>query len=237
MKPHHIFPLLISLLFLGSNALTAQEEAPVETVEDSIVYKEQYGLRIGIEITRPVRTFFEDDFKGFELLGDYRIYEDYYLAAEIGNAQKLMNEPNVVANYKGSYIKVGANYNAYNNWQGMQNSIFVGLRYGFSTFSSELLEYSIYTQDNYFEPDIRTDPKEYNNLTASWLELQLGVKVEILNNLYLGAHVALKRRITQTTPLNFDNLYIPGFNRTYDGSTYGTGYGYSISYLIPFYKM
>ncbi len=34
----------------------------------------------------------------------------------------------------------------------------------------------------------------------------------------------------------FDNLYIPGFNRTYDFSEFGAGFGYGISYLIPIYK-
>ena len=118
----------------------------------------------------------------------------------------------------------------------MQNLIFVGLRYGFATFSSELQEFSIYTTDPYFEPDIRTEGREFNNLTAGWVEIQLGIKVEVLNNVYLGTHVQLKRMVNETQPTNFDNLYIPGFNRTYDDSTWGVGYGYSISYLLPFYK-
>ncbi|MFO7719393.1 MAG: DUF6048 family protein, partial [Gillisia sp.] len=46
----------------------------------------------------------------------------------------------------------------------------------------------------------------------------------------------VKRMVTQSTPSNFDNLTIPGFNRTYDDSSFGVGYGYTISYLIPLYK-
>ena len=30
-------------------------------------------------------------------------------------------------------------------------------------------------------------------------------------------------------------LYIPGFNRTYDGS-FGVGFNYTVSYFIPIYK-
>lgn len=232
MRSPHIFIFFISF-FLLPELTNAQEVS----AEDSIDVKDQYGLRVGIELTKPIRTLFEDDFRGFEILGDFRIYEDYYLAAEIGNSAAVMTEPYVTAEFKGSYIKLGANYNAYNNWEGMQNSIFVGLRYGFSTFSSELLEYEIYTTDPYFEPDIRFETQEFNNLTASWLELQLGIKVEVLKNIYLSTHVALKKRVSETEPLNFGNLYIPGFNRTYDRSSIGVGYGYSISYHIPLYKM
>ena len=46
----------------------------------------------------------------------------------------------------------------------------------------------------------------------------------------------LKRKISEDKPDNFGNLYIPGFNRTYDYSEFGVGYGYTISYLIPIFK-
>ena len=35
--------------------------------------------------------------------------------------------------------------------------------------------------------------------------------------------------------VNFDNLYIPGFNRTYEGK-FGAGFNYSVSYFLPLYK-
>ncbi len=231
MKQQHIFILLISLGF-HSSAIFAQQVRDTDTVDA----REKYGLRVGIDLTKPVRTFIEEDYQGLELTADYRLYENIYLAGEIGNEQNVISEPNVTASAKGSYIKLGGNYNFYNNWTGMQNIIFVGARYGFATFSSELREFSIYDRDPYFEPDIRTEDREFSNLTAGWLELQLGTKVEVLNNLYLGVHVQLKRMVNETEPTNFDNLYIPGFNRTYDGSSVGVGYGYSISYLIPLYK-
>lgn len=232
MKQKHIFLLLINAVILFPSVLFAQAEQPADTLD----YREKFGLRIGVDLSKPLRTILEENYQGFEITGDYRLYKDYYLAGEIGNEKNVISEPNVTAEAKGSYIKLGVNYNAYDNWRGMENLIFAGLRYGFATFSSELQEYSIYSGNNYFEPDIRTEPREFNNLTASWVELQLGIKVEVLNNVFLGTHVQLKRRVTQTQPSNFDNLYIPGFNRTYDDSTIGVGYGYSISYLIPIYK-
>ena len=227
-----IFILCISLVLLQTSLVFAQ----TETIEDSLVYQEKYGLRLGVDLSKPLRTLLNEHYRGLELKGDYRVYENYYLAAEIGNEKNRVSEENVAASADGSYIKLGADYNAYENWQGMQNLIYVGLRYAFSTFSTKLESYSIYTRNQYFERDTRTEPQEYNNLTANWIELQLGIKVEVLNNLYLGTHVELKRRIGQSAPSNFDNLYIPGFNRTYDDSSFGVGYGYSISYLIPIYR-
>ncbi len=231
-----IFFLLISFSWLFSSEVAAQEnqQAPLQ---DSLEYREKYGLRVGIDISKPIRSLFDEDYRGLEVKGDYRIYKDYYLAAELGNEKNRIIQENVTASASGSYIKLGADYNVYENWRGMQNLIYVGLRYAFSSFSSELESYSIYTRDPYFERDTRIEPQEYNNLTANWLEFQLGIKVEVLSNLYLGTHVELKRRLGQSTPGNFDNLYIPGFHRTYDGSSIGVGYGYSVSYLIPLYRL
>ena len=230
MKQRHIFLLLISIAFHSSVVFGQQPQT------DTVDTREKYGLRLGLDLTKPARTFIEDEYQGFEIKGDFRLYENVYLAAEIGNEKNVISEARVTALSKGSYIKLGANYNMYDNWAGMENLIFVGLRYGFATFSSELQEFSIYTTDPYFGSDIRTETREFNNLTAGWIELQLGIKVEVLNNVFLGTHVQLKRRVNETQPNNFDNLYIPGFNRTFDESSFGVGYGYSISYLIPFYK-
>ena len=36
--------------------------------------------------------------------------------------------------------------------------------------------------------------------------------------------------------LNFENIFIPGFGRTYDSSKVGTGFSYTLSYLLPIYK-
>jgi hypothetical protein len=223
----------ISLLLVFCQKGFSQEEIPADSVA---VAKEKYGLRLGVNLSKPVRSLLDEDYRGFEILGDYRVYKDYYLAAEIGNEKFVFQEPNINAEISGSYFKIGANYNAYDNWAGMQNSIFVGLRYAFSTFSETLTEYRIYTGSDYFEPDVRFADEKYAGLTSSWLEFQAGLKAEVLNNLYLGVHVELKYQIGEKGPRNFDVLYIPGFNKTYDGSNFGVGWGYSVSYMIPFYR-
>ena len=46
----------------------------------------------------------------------------------------------------------------------------------------------------------------------------------------------LERRVFETEPENFENLYIPGFGRTFDSGNFGVGFGYNVSYLIPLYK-
>lgn len=235
MQQQHIFVFFISLwLGLAASNLLAQEEV---VIIDSIPAKTQYyGLRIGVDIAKPLRTLLDDDYSGFEITGDFRIKDRYYLAAEIGNENRITDLPNINSTSTGSYIKAGFNYNAYDNWLGMNNLIYAGVRGGFSTFSQDLNSYTIYTTTDLFEDDTRTDSRSFSGLSASWLEFQLGVQVELFSNIYLGANVQIKRSITNTEPDGFENLFIPGFGKTTDGSSFGVGYSYTLSYLIPFFK-
>lgn len=229
---YRYFSSLIFILLLGISAKAQQTAA----VNDTVEYTEKYGIRVGVDLSKLLRTLIDDTYSGIELVGDYRVYKNYYIAAELGNEEIIFEGDNIETITNGSYIKVGGDYNAYENWLEMQNAIFVGLRYGFATFSQTLDSYRIYTSSDYFGPDIREDDSETTGLTASWAEVIIGIKVEVLNNLYLAANVQLKRRIGQNSPGNFDNLAIPGFGRTYDSSEFGAGFGYTISYMIPFYK-
>ena len=58
----------------------------------------------------------------------------------------------------------------------------------------------------------------------------------ILNNFFVGLNIQLKGRLSETQPDNFENIYIPGFGRTFDSGNFGFGFGYNVSYLIPLIK-
>lgn len=229
----HTLLFFISLLLVALTPVVAQE---VEQVPDSTAYRQAYGLRVGVDLSKIARTLLEDGFTGFEIQGDFRVTDKMYAALELGNEERVWDEGKINSIATGSYAKVGVDFNAYNNWLGMNNAIFTGLRYGFSTFRQELVSYEVFITDQTIPAEVRTEPQEFTGLTASWAELIVGVKTEIFNNLYLSLNVQLKRKISETKPDNFDNLIIPGFNRTYDESEFGVGYGYTISYLIPIFK-
>ncbi len=233
MKLKHILLFCISILCVSFSTMAQENNAKAT---DSVSKETKYGIRIGLDLAKPIRTLLEDGYSGFEILGDFRLTNKFYIAGEIGNDKKDRFESNINSRSSGGYIKLGADYNAYNNWFGLNNAIYGGLRYGFSTFKQELLGYQIYTTDQTFPPTTVAEPTEFNGLTAHWAELIVGVKTEILTNLYLSINLQLKHLLSEDKPENFDNLYIPGFNRTYDFSEFGAGFGYSISYLIPIYK-
>ncbi|GGG33742.1 hypothetical protein GCM10011344_38190 [Dokdonia pacifica] len=220
--------------------LSAQEnEDTTETATKDVTQQnvQYYGLRIGVDLSKPVRSLLDDQYSGLEIVGDFRVSNRYYVAAELGNETFTVDEfSNIDVTSSGSYIKAGFNYNAYNNWFGMNNLIYAGVRAGFSTFTQELNTYTISTSNTFFEEDVRTDTREFDGLNATWLEFQLGIQTELFSNFYLGINLQIKNRVTETEPDGFENVYIPGFGKTTDESKFGVGYGYTLSYLIPIFK-
>lgn len=224
-------------MLMFSVSANAQNDSIASTVIDSIKIKEKYGIRVGGDVGKLIRSFTDDDYTGFEVSADYRLKKRLYIAGELG-----FDEKNTVNDYlnvttSGSYIKAGIDYNLYQNWLDMDNMIYSGFRIGASSFSQNLNSYTIYNSNQYWAPQFSSsDLKEFSGLTAFWVEIILGIKAELFNNLYLGLNVQLKVLASETEPDNFENIYIPGFNKTYDSSGIGVGYSYTLSYRIPLYK-
>lgn len=205
--------------------------------QDSIpLPKDQnYGIRIGIDISKPIHTIFDSQNKGLEITADYRIKSNLFIAGEVGAADRTSQEDYFNFTTKGAYIKAGINLNAYDNWLDMQNEIFIGLRYGFSSFSHTINSITPNQYGTYFSGESLTEPINYDNLSAHWAEFIFGIKVEAFNNFFMGFSVSVKGILSQTTPDNFKNMYIPGVNSV-NLNNNGVGFNYTLSYLIPFTK-
>lgn len=226
------------MLLVFGVSVNAQNDSIISTVNDSTTIKLKYGLRVGGDLSKLIRSFTDNDYTGFEVNADYRIKNHLYIAGELGIEDKHSTTNYLDVNSKGSYLKAGVDYNMYRNWLNMDNMIFAGFRVGASTFSQTLNGYTTYNTDQYWK-DYQfstTESQNFSGLTAIWAELIIGIKAELFNNLYLGLNAQLKGLASETKPTNFENIYIPGFHKTYDSSKIGVGYGYTISYLIPLYK-
>ena len=239
MKKQHIssyFISLFSFLLLGVS-LHAQNDSIISTVNDSLKIKLKYGLRIGGDVGKLIRSFTDDNYSGFEVNADYRIKKSLYVAGELGVEEKTTINDYLDVTTSGTYLKAGVDYNMYKNWLDMDNMIYSGFRVGAAAFSQNLNSLTVYNTDQYWAPQYSSaESQKFNDLTAVWVELIIGIKVEIFNNLYLGLNLQLKISASQTIPDNFDNVYIPGFGKTYDSSGIGTGYSYFLAYRIPLYK-
>lgn len=241
MKLQHMLRYIISsIALLMFSIAAAQNDTEATTAKDSVPAKDNYGLRIGLDLSKPIRMLIEKDYRGFEVVGDFRLTKRFYLAAELGNEKKTVDDDQQNFTTEGSYIKLGFDFNAYKNWLGMENVIHAGLRYGYSTHKQTLNSYRIYQNNQLLETEesllITDNPREFSSLNAHWIEVVAGVKVKVYNNIYLGFSLRLNRLLSAKDPENFENLFIPGFNKVTSDSNIGAGFNYTVTYNIPIYK-
>ena len=206
------------------------------TINDKILNINK--IRLGFDVFKPIKSSSDGDNLNYEIVGDLQITENLYLAAEYGLTDRLIEDENINFNSNGSFLRFGFDYNMFKNWVGMDNSIFLGLRYGSSNFSNKIESYNVRNSDAYFSNFVDNNYQtiDHSNLTGNWLEIVAGVKVETFNNVYLGFSLRLNKLLSTQKPENFDNLYIPGFNKVTDDNTFGSGFNYTLTYSIPLRK-
>lgn len=222
------------------------QSKPIDTKpKDNVVHKQPYGIRFGVDLSRVLLSSLNDDYTGLELVGDYRLSQKYYLAAELGNEKMTRQEDAFNFTTSGNYIKLGFDYNTYANWYGEQNMIYTGVRIAYSTFNHTINNSQIFNSNRYWSPDgfaeSGNDPIELENRTATWVEGVFGIKAELFAHIYLGASVRLGALIpnknkTLKEENKFTDLYIPGFNKVTENSIFGLGYNLSLSYFLPLYN-
>ena len=221
-------------LFVFVNGFSQEQKTTVkETGKDTIIYKSPYGIRIGIDISKPILSSINGLYSGFEIVGDYRISKRFFIATEMGYEEKTSEEDYTNSTSKGSYLRLGFNYNVYENWLDMNNEILLGYRYGFSLFDQTLNSYTPNVNSTYFPSNSINTSITASSLNAHWSEFVFGIKVETFKNLFLSASASYKVLMSAKEPENFKTLFSPGFNRIFESST-GFGFNYTISYLIPF---
>ena len=106
---------------------------------------------------------------------------------------------------KGSYIKLGIDYNMFENWKGMDNLVYIGLRYARSAHELNVNDYLLFGTEHFFEDTLTTSGYSTGlrpDLNAQWMEFLAGIKVQLFNNLYMGFSLRLNVLANQNTPEN-----------------------------------
>ena len=234
MKLTHTWVFYISLL---SFCYSVSQENDNITINDSLnLQKEKsINLRVGFDLYRIILSRVSDDFDGFEIVGDLKVSENFFIALELGNLDitKQVEQVNFTTN--GNYFKVGFDYNMFENLEGMNNHITLGARIGSSRHDQTLNSYTILDRTRYWtNSDLPITngfaTGERPDLNALWFEVVLNFKVQILKNIYTGISLRLNRLISDKIPSNFDNIYIPGFNKKTQDNVFGAGFNYTLTY-------
>ena len=235
MKKKQIYIFIFSLFTI--NFIVGQEIENKKT--DSTIVKKKLinidKLSIGVDLYKPIYSSINDDDLSYELITSLRIFKDFSIASEIGSLDKYVEDENINFTSTGEYMKFGFDYNLFNNWTGMDNSIYLGMRFATSSFNNKIDNYTLRNPDSYWSNNVTSNYETINhsNQNANWIELLVGIKVETIKNIYLGISLRLNRLLSNTTPNNFNNLYIPGFNKVTDDNSWGSGFNYTLTYSLP----
>ena len=234
MKLTHTWVFYISLL---SFCYSVSQENDNISINDSLNLKKEksINLRVGFDLYRIILSNISDGFDGFEIVGDLKVSENFFIALELGNLDitKQVEQVNFTTN--GNYFKVGFDYNMFENLEGMNNHITLGARIGSSRHDQTLNSYTILDRTRYWtNSDLPITngfaTGERPDLNALWFEVVLNFKVQILKNIYTGISLRLNRLINDKIPSNFDNIYIPGFNKKTQDNVFGAGFNYTLTY-------
>jgi hypothetical protein len=244
MRKQHTWAFCISFLCFslsGFGQVNDKEELQPTVTLDTLKQKEKtpLSLRFGADLYRLTRSQFSDEYNGFEFVTDLRIRKKMFLALEIGNETITKQSEQVNFTTRGSYYKVGFDYNMYENWKGMNNHVHLGVRIASSNHSHILNAYTLLDRTPFwpnFDEAVNTGfaTGERSNLNAQWFEVVAGFKVELLSNIYMGLSLRLSRLLNYEKPENFDAVYIPGFNQKTDENKFGASFNYTLTYNIPF---
>lgn len=222
-----------SLLFLVTVAMAQSEKE-----SDSMFIKERYGLRLGVDLSKPLRGILEDGYNGLEFVADMRVTKKLYAAVSFGTEDRTKEEDLYKMQTKGWFARAGIDINTYKNTHGTDHHIYFGFRYAYTNYSQELLQYDIYNNNPYFREEENALERsaalgKQEGLKAGWLETMIGAKVQFFTNFYLGASVRINYLLHQDDTENLPNNWIPGFQKITDGSAWGMTINYTISYRIP----
>lgn len=184
------FIAITTLLLINANnsCLYAQENQEEKTVASTDTIPFWQGFRLEVDIAQPLFTALGvTESYTFEGALIVNLKQKYMPVFELGVAG-LNNKESAngsVFSTNGMFMRFGVDYNMikYNPQASTNNFFVVGLRLGHSTFSYDLN--NVVLEDPYWGG---ATTENYPDMSSSkfWFEIVAGLKVEVVNNVYLG---------------------------------------------------
>jgi hypothetical protein len=201
-------------------------------VKDSI-YAVNGGLRIGVDISRFVAMAFQPYRTDVTVQADLRLNKGLYAALETGFNRTSHSDTSYTYKGTGACVTIGVDYDFLKKKEKEEkNMVYAGIRYGFAHNSYEVPAYLIH--NDYWNTNIEgAYPK--TSMSAHWVELVFGLRVEVLKNFFLGWGVREKIMISNSASKEFPPIIIPGFGSGTKNSQFDLTY--TVSYYFPLYKI
>lgn len=197
----------ISILLLTATVNASAQDVEEEEEERVAIVDSAHQLRLGFDISRILFNQLQKDKEkriSYELELDFYWRKDLYIVAEGGWGDATLNYPDLAYSSSNIFFRAGVNKSLLprlkqNDW----DMAFIGLRYGVGLINRSNANYTI--TDSTWGIVSGTVPG--TGLTAHWIELTGGVRVEIAKHLFLGWNMRGKfmvnaKQFTELPPYN-----------------------------------
>lgn len=216
---------ILGLTFLLSFAVSA---SAIKEKKKEVKYVPLYqGIHIGLNLS-PVQALYSDNWNA-SIKADVNLKNKYLPTLEVGctNFNKT-NDGGINFTSLGRFLKAGVNLPLNMSGDKAENMFFVGAHCGFSAFSYDLNDLAYTT--NYWGGSSNVSSLQNEKAIASWLELVVGVRVQVAGPISLGWTAQYKTIMHVSNGKNSIPPYIPGYGLNVDPMP---GIVFHIYYRLP----
>ena len=201
------------------------------TYRDSLI-EIQHALRIGVDLIAPLSPVLGNkDDSGWLVKSDFRLTPRLYAAADFGYSKRKLDFSIQTVNVDGWFARAGIDYSVIRGIFSSDDMMYVGAKLGYSKYNRHMYGDTIST--DYWGDKTIVDI--HDSPSAMWLDLSLGVMVQIVKNVFLSMEGGYDLILSAQKPNGVGPMLVPGMGQVYNNST-GFSFAYSVSYRIPLYK-
>jgi hypothetical protein len=220
------FTFILFLLAVISYGQVEQEKKFKPKRTDNYIHMK--GVRFGMDVTRPFQDLWTKGNRyGTEFTADMEIWPNLFPIFETGYDVMKIKTSYIDYTGNGSYTRFGVDYNflqAEN--KNDKDNLYIGLRYGFTLARQQVNQYLI---DSYW--GTLNGSFGNQNYFAHWGEFLIGIKGQILHNIYIGWTIRGKVKLNNKD-LGMPPVYfIPGYGKAEKG--FNLDFTYSVYYNLP----
>lgn len=198
-----------AFLLLFSITLHAQDDE--ESSADKVPAADTFHqLRVGFDIMKPILNSKASERKSYDFELDWYHRKELYFVLEGGFGSSYQDSTYLRYSSKNSFLRVGVSKSILTKlYPGDWDWAFIGMRYAMGFINRTDAVYTIY--DPIFGNSTGTVPGV--NLTAHWLELTGGVKVELYNGIFAGWNIRGRFILNGKKIRELPPPYIAGYGR------------------------
>ncbi|MBO7146100.1 MAG: hypothetical protein J6W13_14915 [Salinivirgaceae bacterium] len=196
--------------------------------EDDELPRRQVFVRVGYDLSRLALPYVREiGSHGMEFSVDAELHYNFFPVVEFGRQSLKHNTDSLRYKMAGEYARIGLDYNLLKYKHRLDRDIFfLGFRFAGTKFTHEA-PYAVVSG----VWGVSTDDIPASNISAYWGEAVVGVKGELLKNLYIGLTVRAKMMFSHTDYKSMTPYIVPGYGKGFN--RFNAGLSYSIMYAIP----